>query len=210
MNAAIKLPSLPRARAALRLVTTDTPRDTADRVLLHQRVFDRGALVTFLERYREQSTAYFRRRGVSSPADHDDLLQELALAVLESHMFFDASAPQPPARWLAGIRSRVLGAWKRAERYRGAIVEGLQRQPRETTVQPTSGEAPRVRQAVRGLSPVAQEIVRRYVNDESVRETAAAMGLSPATVHEELQAARGALKVSLGARLFAQLTKPIK
>jgi RNA polymerase sigma factor (sigma-70 family) len=201
VSAARKL--TPRQRASLRLVT-DTPRDTADRELLHQRCFDRGrVLVTFLERYREATVRFFRRRGISSPADQDDLHQELALRVWELFPFLDPSGPRPPARWLASVRRRVVGEWQRAERYRGAIEEGLRREPRETTAPPPTGMRRRLRRAVGGLTPAAQRLLGLYLQDATVREMAEATGLPPSTVHRELRA-------TIGARLLSQLTKPKK
>ncbi len=141
------------------------------------------------------------------PQEAEELCQETFAIAVEGG-FRGASAPYT---WLYGIMRNVLRAWRKKRRPATAAdlpESGRGRLPVEASP-PARAEAAeaaaRVREAVLALPEDQRDIVLlRYMEDASLGEIAAAIGIPEGTVKSRLFAARARLRSALGGTGWAE------
>lgn len=144
---------------------------------------DEAAYRDFLQASAMHLRAFLRRRLSRWPDEVEDLVQESLLALHNQRMTYDRSAPL--TAWMYAIARYKLIDWLR----RHARHEGLN-DPLEddgelfTTAEADGREAKRDLEKVLGMLPEQQRaaILHTKVNGLSVREAAAAMRISEASV----------------------------
>ena len=144
-----------------------------------------------------------------SLSDAPDLVQEALIATFRSRARF-TSVEQAEAYVRRAIASRAIDAVRRRQRER-VVAQRSAAEPRAVdTVEPT-GPGRDVLQALALLSPRERAcVVLRQMEDLSVAETAAALGLSEGSVKRYTADGLARLAQSLGASAHTGETVPVR
>jgi RNA polymerase sigma factor (sigma-70 family) len=151
---------------------------------------DRTSAATAMVAMATEVKARMVRARVLQPADAEDVVQELALRVLEERLVgLDRvrAAQLPMSHWIAGwFHQRRRSLWR--ERRRGLQVESVEEatggRAAETATPRIDLESPRdqVRELVDNLSPRERSVVEARVANESVVSIAMRLGITERTV----------------------------
>ena len=144
---------------------------------------------------------------VGDRAMRDEILQEVAVAVLESFGTFDPSRPFLP--WALGIaRNEVANARRRRGRFPLALSDAAEASLAAAMSEVEEGERDRLvlldrcLERVRGRPREVCDL--RYRGGASVETIAAALGMQPNTVAKTLQRVREELRECIEERLAAR------
>lgn len=144
---------------------------------------------------------------VGDRAMRDEILQDVAVAVLESYGSFDASRPFLP--WVFGIaRNEVANARRRRGRLPVALSDAAEANLAAAMSEVEEGERDRLAlldhclERVRGRPRDVCDL--RYRGDASVETIARTLGMQPNTVAKTLQRVREELRGCIEERLAAR------
>jgi RNA polymerase sigma-70 factor (ECF subfamily) len=166
-----------------------------------------GEALAFADLYRRSQgrvKAYFRRCGFS-PADVEDLTQDVFIRIFKSLHTFDA-ARGPLSPWLATVvRNVARRRWQRrtpADGLDPEMAEALLAAPEDAAGSPEAREqTAALAGCIESLPPDLARMVRlRYVDGLTTRGIAEASRMAEATVRLRLAEAKGLLERCLKAK----------
>ena len=144
---------------------------------------------------------------VGDRAVRDEVLQDVALAILEGFDGYDASRPFLP--WALGIaRNEVANARRRRERFPTQLSDAAEDALVAAVAEVSDDDRARLShlaECLRRLDGRPREICDlRYRSDLSPARIAAALGMQPNTVSKALQRVRDGLRACIEERLAAE------
>lgn len=175
-----------------------TERDVAVGVLDRAVSGEQARLAGWADRYAPR----LYRAAALATGDDDlarDLVQEVFLVAARRGAGF--AARSAPYTWLYGILKNLIRTRRRTERRRADKLQAERPALRVVDPEQQTGRAQdraRVRAAVAALPEAQQAVVALfYLEERSVAEVAAELGLPPGTVKSRLHEARAALRWAL-------------
>ena len=173
-------------------------------------------LKSLIDRFRGPLIGMIASWG-ASPNDAIELAQEtFSEAYLSRERFRgDWENPQASAAWLRGIASNLHAARVRKQRLQHALQErALEEAPEANDLQqsePLDADAERLRAAMDKLKGAWKTVLlMRYVEDSSLTEIGALLGLSARAVEGRLHRARAALRQELAGEAAEQSPTPAR
>ncbi len=151
----------------------------------------------------QPAVSAFVHAMLSDRSERDDVLQEVAIAVLESFPQYDPARPFTP--WAIGIARNLVMATVRGARRRPLALDPVAADAFATAVaEVAEGERARLAHladCMRGLDGRAREICElRYRSDLKPGRIAEVLRLQPNTVSKALQRAREQLRACIEER----------
>lgn len=142
-------------------------------------------------------------RLIDSPADTEDVMQEVYVSVLQGLPRFRHASSF--TTWVTRITVNTCRTYRRRASRRQWLAVGLRRSASvnaEVVQEAVTDDAEEVRNAVRQLAAKYREpVVLHYFEHQSIAEVAAILGLKTNTVEVRLSRARRQLRSALAGRL---------